>query len=198
MRVTRALLAAAVALAALTLPALAQSPNSHNSGYFPGGTGLAAANGDLVTLGTGLTLSGGILTAAGTGGSAVRAAQFEMQTPGGGPLTTVPYYLTTYAELPGTIAYARVAMLAASGGNFQYVVHIVHAGTDTPVTGLNNVGVCNGESGCTTAQLGTYASPNAAQATAANTYVVGDQIYVSFNTVGGTFTNVNFHLGVVQ
>ena len=170
--------------------------------FFPGGAGkLVDANGNVVTPGTCLSLTSGTLNgtcSGGTGGSAVRAGQFEMQTPGGGPIISAPYYLTTYAELPGTITYSRVSMLAASGGNFQYVVHVVHGTTDTIVTGLNNVGVCNGEGGCGAAQLGTYARPNVAQATANNTYVVGDKIYVSFNTAGGTFTNVNLHLSVVQ
>lgn len=207
---TFARMLAAVVAAGFSAPTAFADPVSS---FFPGGTGkLVDANGNVVTPGTCLSLTSGTLndtcsgstagtgsgTTAGTGGSAVRAGQFEMQTPGGGPIVSAPYYLTTYAELPGTITYSRVSMLAASGGNFQYVVHVVHGTTDTIVTGLNNVGVCNGEGGCGAAQLGTYASPNVAQATANNTYVVGDKIYVSFNTVGGTFTNVNLHLSVVQ
>jgi len=202
------ILAAILLLAASAAqPALADPTNA----FFPGGTGkLVDANGSPVAVGTCLSLSNSTLTdtcsggtGTGTSGSAVRAGQFEMQTPGGGPIITAPYYLTTYAELPGTITYARVSVLAASGGNFQYVVHIRHpvAGgtpTDTVVTGLNNNGICNGEGGCNAAQLGTYDSPNVKQATGNNTYAVGDMIYVSFNTVGGTFTNSNFRLGVVQ
>lgn len=193
---------AAMVAAGFSAPAAFADPVNS---FFPGGTGkLVDANGNAVTPGTCLSLTSGTLndtcsgSTTGTGGSAVRAGQFEMQTPGGGPIVSAPYYLTTYTELPGTITYSRVSMLAASGGNFQYVVHVVHGATDTIVTGLNNVGVCNGEGGCGAAQLGTYASPNVAQATANNTYVVGDKIYVSFNAVGGTFTNVNLHLGVVQ
>ncbi len=201
--IIRALMLAETALSFASLaPAQAQTQEqrSHGSGYFPGcANALVSAAGDCITLGSGVTLSGNILTSSGgSGGSAVRAQQYEVETPGSAPLTTSPYYLTTYAEEAGTINYARVAMLAASGGNFKYVVHIVHSGTDTPVVGLNNNGVCNGETGCPAAQLGTYASPNVVQATGSNTYVVGDQIYVSFNTVGGTFTNVSFHLSVTQ
>jgi len=199
MRVTRTWLAAAAALAALTLPALAQSSNSHNSGYFPGGTGLAAANGDLVTLGTGLTLSGGILTAAGgTGGSAVRAGQYELGTPGGQPLTTAPYYLSVYLPLPGTVLDARAAGLSSSGANLQYTVHLVHAGVDSVVAGLSAVGVCDGESTCAAGTTATYAAPLLTSATGANTYVAGDQLYVSFSAVGGTFTNFNLHIDVTQ
>ena len=197
-----------IAAGPLVSAAFADPVNS----FFPGGTGkLVDANGNVVTLGTCLALGSGTLndtcSSTGTGsvtsGSAVRAGAYEISTPGSGPTITTPYYLTTYAELPGTITYARVSMLAASGGNYQYVVHVVHpvsggSPTDTIVTGLNNNGVCNGESGCGAAQLATYASPNVKQATGNNTYVAGDMIYVSFNNVGGTFTNSNFHLGVNQ
>lgn len=122
----RAFWAGAAALATLALPALAQPVNSHNSGYFPGGVGLAAANGDLVTLGTGLTLSGGTLTAAGgTNGSAVRARAYSLSTPNGGPVTTTPYYPIPYALLPGTINGAYVMMQAADAAIAASVLSVM-------------------------------------------------------------------------
>lgn len=194
--------AAVLGLSLLLAPALSFAQGtSHGSNYLPNcPNALVSASGDCVTIGSGIILSGNVLTASGGSGgsSGPIARQLEVSTPGGAPLTTTPYPVMLYAERAGTIRNARVAMLAASGANFQYVVHIVHNGTDTPVTGLNNVGVCDGESGCTAAQLGTYASPNLATATGANTYAVGDYVYFSFNTVGGTFTSVTAHLGVTD
>jgi len=202
------MLAATIFAAGFSASAFADPVNS----FFPGGMGkLVDANGNVVTPGTCLSLTSGTLSgtcsggAAGTGGSAVRAGQLEMQTPGGGPIITAPYYLTTYAELPGTITGARVSGLSASGANLQFVVHVVHpvAGgtpTDTIVGNLNNVGVCDGEASCSagTTANATYAAPLYVATKVPNTYAAGDLIYVSYNSVGGIFTNFNLHLDLVQ
>jgi len=74
----------------------------------------------------------------------------------------------------------------------------VHAGVDSVVAGLSAVGVCDGESTCAAGTTATYAAPLLTSATGANTYVAGDQLYVSFSAVGGTFTNFNLHVDVTQ
>lgn len=190
----------AAGLLAAVLPRPAAAQPYAGSLYFPNNAGgLVSGTGAAVSLGTGLTLSGGTLTAAGgSGGSAVRAGQFELETPGSQPLTTSPYYLSVYLPLPGTVLDARAAGLSASGANLQYAVHLVHAGTDSVVTGLGAVAVCDGESTCAAGTTGTYAAPLLTSATGANTYVAGDQLYVSFSAVGGTFTNFTLHLDVSQ
>ena len=202
-RTASCVVAAALLGAAAAVPALAAG-TSVGSAYFPGGSGLAGADGSFVGVGSCLSLANGVLSgtcagSAGTsaGSSPVRPAQFEMEATNGAFTITAPYYLTTYSPLAGTITDVRMSVLGASGFNFRYTVEIVHNGVTTAVPGLTNVCVDDGEGG-NTGCTGTYGTPLVTLPAGTATYSVGDKILLSFSTVGGTPTSVSVHMDLVQ
>lgn len=190
---------------------------SHNSGFFPGGTGLAGANGDRITVSPASALAGNVLTLpSGSGGSSgPRAKPYTItiynggaQGGSGGSVITTPYFFFLKAELPGTITDVTFALQSADGANFSATVQVLAAangasGAAVPVvfSGQSNpLPVSNGEGGTTNqaGYLGSGIAPLTYAASSANTYAAGDMVQVTFSAVGGTFQAMTVQLGVVE
>ncbi|MGI4815393.1 MAG: hypothetical protein ACRYGG_18945 [Janthinobacterium lividum] len=195
---------------------------STGSLYFPTGTGLTAADGSLVTVNPASALSGGVLTlpsggsTAGVAGGTAAPDQYLItiynggaQGGSGGSIITTPYFFTIYAERAGTIQYARFAMQAADGANFQATIQVIPlaggaSARPVPVTfaGQANPLYASDGEGPNATNVAGY--PGSGQgvltytASGSNSYQVGDLLQVTFAAVGGTFQCMSVQLGVTH